>query len=242
MSAIQPAGGPAIIAHRGASRARPENTLAAFAHAKELGADGVELDVRTSADGALVVHHDARLADGRALITTVAAELPPAVPTLAAALDTCRGIMVNVEVKSSSRDPDHVAMPDTVAAVGDELRSHVAEGGHDTSDLLVTSFDPEAVALMRRLAPELPVGQLVLDAMKLSPLMEEVVALGGVAINPWDPLVDGAFVADAHRLGLAVNVWTVDDPGRIRQLAAEGVDGIITNVPDLAREALDSTD
>ena len=65
-----------VIAHRGASGLEPENTVAAFRRAVALGADGVELDVRRSADGVLVVHHDARLADGRAIVTVPEAELP----------------------------------------------------------------------------------------------------------------------------------------------------------------------
>jgi glycerophosphoryl diester phosphodiesterase len=240
MSASAVRRSPDVIAHRGASAARPENTLDAFAHAATLGADGVELDVRTTADGVLVVHHDAHLPDGRPIIGTVCAELPAAVPTLAAALETCPALTVNVEIKSSRRDPDHVAMPDTVAAVVDELTAHVAAGGHAMSALLVTSFDPEAVALTHELGPAVPVGQLVFDPTELTVRMDAIAALGGVAINPFDSLVDDALVHRAHERGLAVNVWTVDDPARLGELAALGVDGLITNVPDLARAVLDA--
>jgi glycerophosphoryl diester phosphodiesterase len=75
-----------IIAHRGASRAERENTLAAFARAGGLGADGVELDVRRTADDRLVVHHDPRLADGRVIVDTPARDLPGHIPSLEAAL------------------------------------------------------------------------------------------------------------------------------------------------------------
>jgi glycerophosphoryl diester phosphodiesterase len=78
-----------IIAHRGASQAEPENTVAAFRAAARAGADGVELDVRRTADDHLVVHHDAVLADGRPLRTVGSAELAAQIPTLDAALDAC---------------------------------------------------------------------------------------------------------------------------------------------------------
>ena len=80
---------PRVFAHRGASQRAPENTVEAFRLAAELGADGVELDVRRSADGALVVHHDPHLPDGRLIAATAFADLPASVPTLAAALDAC---------------------------------------------------------------------------------------------------------------------------------------------------------
>ena len=95
-----------VIAHRGASRAERENTIAAFRRAVEMGADGIELDVRRSADDRLVVHHDAALADGRLIRHTGSADLPDHIPSLAAALDACEGAFVNVEIKNDPSDPD----------------------------------------------------------------------------------------------------------------------------------------
>src|SRR5512144_2235693 len=109
-----------VIAHRGASRAAPENTVAAFRRAAELAAEMVELDVRRSADGRLVVHHDAHLADGRAVAATRADELPAAVPDLAAALDACVGMAVNIEIKNDPDEPGFEpdrALADHVAAM-----------------------------------------------------------------------------------------------------------------------------
>src|SRR5262245_27082175 len=99
-SGMQPSRRPAVIAHRGASRAAPENTLEAFRLARSLGADAVELDVRRTRDGALAVHHDARLPDGQSVVDLSAAELPRSVPLLDAALDACAGMWVNVEIKN----------------------------------------------------------------------------------------------------------------------------------------------
>ena len=83
------------MAHRGASLAEPENTVAAFERARELGADWVELDARRSADGVVVVHHDAHLADGRLIADLTMDELPDGIPSLAEALEACDGMGVN---------------------------------------------------------------------------------------------------------------------------------------------------
>jgi len=89
-----------IIAHRGASARFRENTVEAFLAAARLGADGVELDVRRSADGALVVHHDALLPGGDPISNVAVANLPEYVPLLDTALEACADLFVNVEVKS----------------------------------------------------------------------------------------------------------------------------------------------
>src|SRR6188768_3753377 len=100
---------PLVLAHRGACRQAPENTLNAFARARALGADGVELDVRRSADGVLLVHHDATAEPLGAFAALPFAEIRaarPSVPTLAEALDACAGLLVNVEVKCLPWEPD----------------------------------------------------------------------------------------------------------------------------------------
>lgn len=221
-----------VYAHRGASADAVENTLAAFALAREQGADGIELDVRRSADGDLVVHHDATLRDGRVLCETPTAELPDEVPTLVEALDACAGLVVNVEIKNSPFDPDH----DPGRTVADDVVALLdARDGRD--DVLVSSFDLATVDRVRSLGPVptaflTSIAQIGCDAVALA------ADRGHVAIHPHEGTVDAAFVALAHGAGLQVNVWTVDDPERLRALAAAGVDGIVTNVPAKAREAL----
>ena len=111
---------PLIVAHRGASKAARENTLEAFRLARELGASMVELDVRRTRDGALVVHHDARIAE-RPLIDHEAADLPSYIPTLAGALDACHGMDVNVEIKSDPSEPDYDASQRVAMEVVDLL-------------------------------------------------------------------------------------------------------------------------
>ncbi len=214
-----------VIAHRGASRAEPENTIAAFTRAVEMGADCVELDVRRTADGRLVVHHDAHLADGRAICDTNRTDLPDQVPDLAASLDACAGIAVNIEIKNDPRDPDHDPSDRVVEQIAGEL-------GPGSARWLFSSFRWDTVTRCRELFPTARTAFLTsaIDTVTI----ERTAAAGHEAIHPWDRVVDEASVRHAHSLGLAVNVWTCDDPDRMRELMAWGVDGICTNVPDVA--------
>ena len=101
---------PSVLAHRGANRMAPENTLQAFIAAGALGADGVELDVHRTADGALVVHHDAAARGLGVLAERPAAEIRtarPEIPTLEEALEACTGMLVNIEVKNLPGDADY---------------------------------------------------------------------------------------------------------------------------------------
>lgn len=227
-----PTNRPAIIAHRGASAAHRENTLEAFAAAGPLGADAVELDARRTADGAVVVHHDAALPDGRAVVATVRAELPDHVPDLAAALDACGDLVVNVEIKNTPGEVDFDADEHVARLVVEELRRRGGGGQY-----LVSSFHRPTVDRVRALAPDLPTALLHVHVDGPTALAEAV-AHGHGALHPWSGWVDEALVAAAHREGVAVNVWTVDDPEEMGRLAAWGVDGIVTNVPDVALSAL----
>ncbi|MBI2709380.1 MAG: glycerophosphodiester phosphodiesterase [Actinobacteria bacterium] len=223
---------PLILAHRGASRAEPENTVAAFRAAARLGADGVELDVRRRADGQAAVLHDAALADGRVLVEVPAAELPGHVPDLDEALEACGDLLVNVEIKNWPTDPDFdpdAALARTVVAAAARRRAH--------HRWIVSCFHRATVRLVHDLDVRLPTA-LLTAAPDLVRASEVALADGHVALHPWDPHVDAGAVRAAHDAGLAVNVWTVDDPDRVRRLAAWGVDGIVTNVPDVAVAAL----
>jgi glycerophosphoryl diester phosphodiesterase len=224
---------PLVYGHRGASADARENTLEAFVLAGAQGADGVELDVRRSAEGDLVIHHDATLPDGRTVCATATASLPSSVPSLAEALDECAGLVVNVEIKNSPFEPDH----DPDRTVADDVVALLRErGGRDR--VLVSSFDLATIDRVLALDAGVPTAFLTF----VDPVGAEAVVLaaerGHAAIHPHEGTVDAAFVALAHGAGLAVNVWTVDDPDRIRALAAAGVDGIVTNVPEKARAAL----
>jgi glycerophosphoryl diester phosphodiesterase len=210
-----------VIGHRGASAHRRENTVDAFVHAAELGADWVELDVRATADGALAVHHDPLLPDGRAVAEVRAADLPGHVPLLDAALDACGPMGVNVEVKEAPEAP-------VVAAVREW-------GG----EVIVSSFDAAVVDRVRALDPSLATAQLtfLLDR-PVEDVLGWIVERGHRWWHPYAPVLDADGVAAAAAAGLAVNTWTVDDPGRIAELAAWGVAGIVTNDIPVALGAL----
>lgn len=224
-----------VIAHRGASAAAPENTLEAFRLARQLGADWVELDARRTADGAVVVHHDAELPDGRTICQLPRHELPASVPDLHDALDACEGMSVNIEIKNWPADPDF----DESEQVAEQVVELVqARAMHDR--VLISCFHYPTIERVRALDPAIPTAFLhLLIDRSWADLAADVAAAGHTALHPWDGLVDESLVAAAKEHGLDVNVWTVDDPERMAQLVALGVDGLCTNVPDVARRVVD---
>jgi glycerophosphoryl diester phosphodiesterase len=215
-----------VLAHRGANRLAPENTLPAMARAVDLGADGVELDVHRTADGALVVRHDAETPDGPigelthdALVASF-----PHVPTLTDVLDVCRGTLVNLEIK----DPDPRATDAVVALLADRRDDQV----------LVSAFDWAVLDRVRELSSHLPTGLLSFGVPPDEVLVTAVVG-GHTAVHPdvWTLLsIDvGAFVARAHDQGVQVNTWTVNDAEQVAQLRDAGVDTVITDDEALYR-------
>ena len=216
-----------IIAHRGASGAEPENTVAAFRRAGEMGADGIELDVRRTADDRLVVHHDPVLADGRPIRTVAAVELPSHIATLDAAIDAGTGMFVNVEIKNDPDEPDFDPTEWVAHRVAAVLSARVPH-----SRWLISSFRSETVDVCRRLAPSVPTAWLVETATPH--VIATAARKGHAAVHPEEGHLTFEAVRAAHAVGLAVNAWTCDDPHRMRELIAWGVDGFCTNVPDLA--------
>jgi glycerophosphoryl diester phosphodiesterase len=216
-----------IIAHRGASATEPENTLRAFRRAVEMGADGVELDVRRTADDRLVVHHDARLADGRVIRETRRDELPAHVPELDESLTACRGAWVNIEIKNDPGEPDF----DPTDWVAHRTLA-LLERRRADARWLISSFRLETVAVCRALSSRVRTAWLVdvLDDVTI----ERCVRGGHGAVHPSVGGLEAVQLRRAHAAGLVVNTWTCDDPARLRELMAWGVDGVCTNVPDVA--------
>jgi glycerophosphoryl diester phosphodiesterase len=201
-----------------------------------MGADAVELDVRRTADGVLVVHHDSRLADGREIISVEHRDLPDHVPTLEAALDACGAMWVNVEIKNDPNEPDFDATDGIAARVAEAL-----DARNVPAKFLVSSFRRETIDAFRVLSPEIATAFLTADpnADDLR-LLDALVSSGHRALHPWFGLVTERLVTACHQRGIEVNVWTCDDPTTMAKLAEWGVDGICTNVPDLALTTLDT--
>jgi glycerophosphoryl diester phosphodiesterase len=226
--------------------------MAAFARAVELGADGIELDVHLSADGVPVVIHDFTVdatTDGSGPVSSLpltqlkeldaGSSFDPAfagepIPTLAEVLETFgHRMFLNVELKTVSLGDN--GLERTVVA---ELERH----GLDRDDrTLLSSFNPFSLRRAGRLAPHVRLGLLYAPNLAL-PLRRAWLAplAPHQARHPEHTMVDARYVAWARRCGYQVNTWTVDDPGEMRRLVDLGVDGIITNVPDVLGRVLES--
>ena len=229
----------AIIAHRGESSAAPENTLAAFALAIDAGADAVEFDVQASRDGVPVVIHDeelARTTDGQGPVGEHSlAELQaldaggwfaPAfrgerIPTLAQVLALLRPtpLQINIELKTTIC-PYAGLVPAVVALV--------REAGL-VARVVLSSFNHNSLLAAAALAPELP--RAALSDTQLAAPWDYCRGHGFAAYHPERHGCDGELIARCHAAGIAVRVYTVDDPVEARRLMALGVDGLFTNSP-----------
>ncbi|OZV84386.1 glycerophosphodiester phosphodiesterase [Micromonospora echinospora] len=237
---LRPEGAPlTVIAHRGASAAAPENTLAAQEVARRAGSDWVENDVQPSRDGVPFVLHDGtvdRTTDGTGAIRNLTSAQLKALdagswfaphftgarlPTLAEQLADLRnrGGNLLLEIKGA-----HTR--DEVARIVEVVRAE-----RMTTRVFVQSFDEAHLRYVRELAPELPLGLLrsTLDADPVALAKE----LGLAAYNPSDAALTArpSVVADLRAAGVAVMVWTVDSATAWQRLEGYGVDGIITNRP-----------
>jgi glycerophosphoryl diester phosphodiesterase len=227
---------PEVIAHRGASAYARENSFPAYDLAIAQGATTLELDVRVCADESLVVMHDDTLlrtvGDPRrvdALTASCLRELEAEVrPLSLAAVLERYGARTRVLI--DLKDPH----PAWEGRVVEAIERH---GLRDRA--VVQSFDHEAIARIRRAAPWLAVA--VLYRRHERPERLEAVRSFASGIGPWHGRVDAELVVAAHAHGLAVRPWTVDSTAEMERLIALGVDGLITNMPDVARAALRRT-
>jgi glycerophosphoryl diester phosphodiesterase len=219
--------GPRILAHRGASGHRPENSLDAFREALRLGADGVELDVHTTADGALLVRHDGdipglgpihslSLRFIRESLTSPAAPFP----TLAEALQVMEGLEVWVELKGLPPHADDALLATLAAAPAPERCA-------------VHSFDHRIVARLGARLPGLRRG-ILSTSYPVDPVGPMLAAGARTLWQEW-PLIDAELVAAVHRTGGQIIAWTVNDADHARRLAALGVDALCGNYPERLR-------
>jgi glycerophosphoryl diester phosphodiesterase len=220
-----------VFAHRGAHLNERENTLVAFREAIRLGVAGVELDLRRTRDGALVIHHDPFI-DGKAIGLLDARDLPSFVPSLDETMEVLRGTTVNIEIKNSKgpKEPTY----DESGSIVREVLDFLHEGDLAPS-VIISCLDLTTCAQARSYDLEVRVAWLV-RAGSLPAALTEAHVLGLHAVNPHITLVTSKTQDVANELGLEVNVWTVNTPEDIRAMAALGVASIITDQPALAME------
>ena len=243
-----------IVAHRGASGQAPENTLEAFRLAVEAGADAIELDVHLTSDGELAVIHDETLdrttdrtgavaeltmdeirkADAGAAFAGPGGDFPfrgrgLTVPTLPEVLDWLpHEVGLVVEIKSRSA-PD---------AVVEALRGRPVR---DEDRVSVISFDERAIDRVRELDAGIRTGYLLVPGQDVEAALVWATEHGHLGVHPWDPdlgLDPSRILVLARAYGREVGCYVVNDPDRMRHLAASGLWGFVTDVPEVARAAL----
>lgn len=219
------------ISHRGASAYEPENTLRAIKRALEYTVDMVEVDARETRDGQIVVIHDEtlqRTTNGRGYVHQTSfsqlrrldAGKGERVPTLQGVIDLvkCRVGLV-VELKDP-RTADKVA--------------EILAKNNFVDQTIVTSFIHSAVKTVKEVNPQIKTGVIFRSA----PIKPSQLALdaNANALFPYHKYVTTRMIDDAHSNYLTVNVWTVDTREEIEHYAEIGVDGVVTNRPDLLKD------
>lgn len=228
---------PRLIAHRGFADLFPENTVRAAVGAARRGATMVEVDCRRCGSGEVVVHHDEtvdRVTDGTGPVAAhTAAELgalsvrgtDAGVPTLAelvAALPA--GLGLNLELKERGLAADALA---AVRAADGAPGNETDDGGRE---VLVSSFDPAALAEAGTVAPERPRALIVDDRPRTA--IRRARRRDCTHLHPrWDLCLRSRLVGRAHRAGLTVNAWTLDARWQAWLLGIVGVDGLIADTP-----------
>lgn len=243
-----------VVAHRGASAQAPENTMEAFRLGVEAGADAIELDVHLTADGQLAVIHDDSLdrttdrtgavarqtmdeireADAGAMFAGPNADYPfrgrgLVVPTLAevlAWLPDNVGLVIEIKARAAAD------------AVVEAVRDHAVRA---SGRLAVISFDEGSIERVRELDREIKTGYLLVPTQPVEPALAWATEHGHTGVFPWegdlglDPM---PLIVRATAFGREIGCYVVNDPDRMKHLAACGLWGFVTDVPDLAREAL----
>lgn len=266
---------PLILGHRGASAYAPENTLAAFNRAFELGADGIELDVALTKDGAPIVLHDDtvdRTSNGKGFVSEMtvgeiqkldagswfdAKYRGEKFPTLDQVLDAVpKDKLINIELKTRALRswppnpiPTNAAQKMQIAlqmltrlqepSQLEKTIVRVVEQARAEKRVIISSFNPIALYRVMKLNPALPRGLLYFRELPfflgrawLRPLVRPH------ALHPRNTTLTPALARWAHERGYPINTWTVDDADETRRLVSLGVHAIITNKPDVLREAL----
>lgn len=231
-----------VWAHRGSSREAPENTLPAFELAIQRRADGVEFDVQLTADGEIVVIHDEtvdRTTDGVGPVVGLsldelrrldASAGRPGfegvrIPTLTETLDLLvpSGLRLNIELKNSVVD---------YPGLEEKVLAEIAARGI-ADQVVLSSFSRDSLRRLQRLGMTCELAMICGDLLYRP--WRHAVALGVAAFHPPARYVLGpGYVRKAHAAGLAVRPWIVNSPRLLARMFAWGVDGVFTDVPELA--------
>jgi glycerophosphoryl diester phosphodiesterase len=237
---------PQVISHRGGRKWAPENTIVAFKKSLDVHADGIELDIHRCKSGELVVIHDenvGRTTNGTGLVKDLTyAELrrlgagawfhsefkSEHLPLLSEVLELIDGkALLNIEIKNA---------PVGYPGIDDDLIKLLATYKH-ADKIVISSFDHELLQRIHKKAPQYKVAILV-DGL-LVDLGKYASIVGAKSWNPGFELIRADNVAQAHKDGLEVNVWTVNKPEQWKAAVEMGVDGIITDNPKGLLEYLD---
>ena len=228
---------PVVVGHRGAAGHHPDNSIEGFRAAADLGADWVELDVRLSSDGVPVLSHDPETESGDVVADLSARELAAqGIVALDEALTVieAEGLGVDVEIKGLPTEPGY----DDGLAVADETVDALT-AAYLTVPFVVSSFNPAILDAVR----DLTAGGV--DTVRIFPaggeatvLAPEVAAAGDEGVAVEHEGLSEADVAAYLDAGLVVWVWTLDDPDVAARLVDAGVEGIITDVPDVISASL----
>ncbi|MBN1389040.1 MAG: glycerophosphodiester phosphodiesterase [Candidatus Thermoplasmatota archaeon] len=221
------------IGHRGAAAHGPENTLGTFRKAVELGVDMIEFDVRLCGTGEVVVIHDEtvdRTTDGSGRVSdldldelrVLDAGAGERIPLLSEVLEEFRGrVGLNIELKGQG----------SALAVAELLRGHMNEWPLKEEGLIISSFQPTELFELKEVLEGALIGFLFEDHPLMG--MDFAGELGAVYVLPRHDLVDGDMMETARGNGLKVIVWTVNEEASILRMRGLGVDGIITDRPEL---------
>jgi glycerophosphoryl diester phosphodiesterase len=227
---------PMVVAHRGASIEKPENTIEAFEAAIDAGADAVEFDVRMTSDGHAVVMHDpevSRTTTGTGLVWEMTLEeiRRLGVPTVEEALRCLSGrAAADIEIKNLPGEPDFT--PDREPAVESTLAALDAVGF--SGQVIVSSFNPASIAHSRSLRPDVSTGLLTEYEVDAAEALTRASQHGHPWVLPFVAKVLDAgegFAERVHDRGALLGVWITDDPEMARTLFEWGVDAVATNDP-----------
>jgi glycerophosphoryl diester phosphodiesterase len=240
-----------VIAHRGYRDVAPENTLSAFRKAVQLGADMVELDVHLSKDGQVVVMHDdtldrttngtgpvenktlaeLKLLDAGAFFSPVFKGEP--IPTLEEVLQFAKDkISVNIEIKKEAVEKQ------SQAGIEKKVVDLMVNSGMQEY-LMVSSFSAVAITRIKQINPSISTGYLMVSDGLFSSQVSRVAKVKADAVHEMGPFVSKNDVVKSHEHDIEENTWTINDPHKMSELINKGVDGLITDRPDLAIRVLE---